>query len=110
MSTSLPLPRQPQRNLRTKANQLPRNMKEFEPHFTIHIRDVYYVGDATEINENCLGVKNPNNNYDPVTWPLVSRGSFALTGNHEMYANGNGYFEVFLPTLGMRDAQGKMLG
>ena len=85
-------------------------MQEFKPHFTIHIGDVYYVGDPPEVNENCLGVRNPHNNYDPVTWPLGRRGSFALNGNHEMYANGNGYFEVFLPKLGIRDAQGKMLG
>jgi len=85
-------------------------MKEFDPHFTIHIGDVYYVGDPPEVNENCLGVKNPNNNYNPVVWPLGRRGSFALNGNHEMYANGGGYFEVFLPTLGMRDTQGNMQG
>jgi hypothetical protein len=93
-----------------EAELVAKQIKTFEPHFTIHIGDVYYVGDAPEVNENCLGVKNPNNNYDPVTWPLASCGSFALNGNHEMYANGNGYFEVLLPTLGMRDAQGKMLG
>jgi Calcineurin-like phosphoesterase len=85
-------------------------MVRFEPHFTIHIGDVYYVGDPQSVNENCLGIKNPNNNYDPVTWPLGSRGSFALNGNHEMYANGNGYFDVLLPRLGQRDASGAMSG
>ena len=78
-------------------------MKEFDPHFTIHIGDIYYVGDPPEVNENCLGVKNPNNNYKPVIWPHGKCGSFALNGNHEMYANGGGYFEVFLPTLGMHN-------
>ena len=78
-------------------------MVKFEPHFTIHIGDVYYVGDPPSVNENCLGIKNPNNNYDPVTWPLGSVGSFALNGNHEMYANGGGYFDVFFsPRLGLR--------
>jgi hypothetical protein len=33
-------------------------------------------------------------------------GSFALNGNHEMYANGGGYFDVFLPRLGLRTAGG----
>src|SRR5258708_24655901 len=26
----------------------------FKPHFTIHLGDVYYVGDVKEINEHCL--------------------------------------------------------
>jgi hypothetical protein len=88
------------------ANQICR----FQPHFTIHLGDVYYVGDPPSINENCLGTKNPNNNYSPVTWPIGSKGSFALNGNHEMYANGIGYFDVFLPELGLRDSAGKMSG
>ena len=85
-------------------------MAKFDPHFTIHLGDVYYVGDRQAINENCLGIKNPANNYDPVTWPIGSRGSFALNGNHEMYANGTGYFDVLLPALGLRDSAGKMQG
>lgn len=85
-------------------------MQRFEPHFTIHLGDVYYVGNPLSVNENCLGVKNPNNNYDPVRWPVGSKGSFALNGNHEMYANGVGYFDVFLPRLGLRDSVGKATG
>jgi calcineurin-like phosphoesterase family protein len=93
-----------------EAESVATRMKEFDPHFTIHIGDVYYVGDPPEVNENCLGVKNPNNNYNPVVWLLGRSGSFALNGNHEMYANGNGYFELFLPRLGIRGAHGKSLG
>jgi hypothetical protein len=85
-------------------------MKEPKPHFTIHIGDVYYVGDPPEVNENCLGVKDPSNNYAPVTWPVGTCGSFALNGNHEMYANGIGYFELFLPRLGVRGANGVLQG
>ncbi len=85
-------------------------IKESIPHFTIHIGDVYYVGDLPEVNENCLGVRDPSNNYDAVTWPVGKLGSFALNGNHEMYANGNGYFELFLPRLGIRDAHGVLQG
>jgi hypothetical protein len=85
-------------------------MIKLKPKFTIHIGDVYYVGDPAEVNENCLGIRNPNNNYDPVTWPTGESGSFALNGNHEMYANGTGYFEVFLPRLGLKDSQGNMSG
>jgi hypothetical protein len=85
-------------------------IRQFNSHFTIHLGDVYYVGDPQSVNENCLGIKNPSNNYDPVQWPLGSKGSFSLNGNHEMYANGIGYFDVLLPRLGLRDATGGMLG
>jgi hypothetical protein len=90
----------------SEAQCVAREIMRFQPHFTIHLGDVYYVGDPPSVNENCLGIKNPNNNYDPVTWPVGSVGSFALNGNHEMYANGGGYFDVFLPRLGLRTAGG----
>lgn len=93
-----------------EAQAVADQMVSFDPHFTIHIGDVYYVGDLPAINENCLGRANPNNNYIPVKWPHGSCGSFALNGNHEMYANGNGYFELFLPTLGLNDAAGQPQG
>lgn len=93
-----------------EAESVANQMIRFQPHFTIHIGDVYYVGDPLSVNENCLGIRNPSNNYNPVTWPLGSLGSFALNGNHEMYANGGGYFDVFLPELGMRGASGNMSG
>jgi len=75
--------------------------REHEPHFTIHLGDVYFIGDAPSIDENCLGIRNPANNYDPVTWPIGRLGSFALNGNHEMYATGEPYFRDFLPRLGI---------
>ena len=93
-----------------EAQCVAHQIKIFNPHYTIHIGDVYYVGDPASINENCLGIKNPNNNYDPVTWPVGIKGSFALNGNHEMYANGVGYFDVFLPRLGIRGPDGQMSG
>jgi len=93
-----------------EAEYVADGMLKFKPHFTLHLGDVYYVGDPPSINENCLGIKNPGNNYDPVTWPVGSQGSFALNGNHEMYANGIGYFDVLLPRLGLRDAKGAMSG
>ena len=92
-----------------EAERVAEQMGKFKPHFTIHIGDVYYVGDPPEVNENCLGIKNPSNNYDPVLWPIGSRGSFAMNGNHEMYANGGGYFDVLLPELGL-SIGGKMTG
>jgi predicted phosphodiesterase len=70
-----------------------------KPDLTIHLGDVYYVGDAPEVAENCLG--KSTNGFAGVTWPAGSQGSFALNGNHEMYANGGPYFTTFLSTLGM---------
>jgi hypothetical protein len=67
------------------------------------------VGDELSVLENCLGVDNPKTQYAPVLWPIGELGSFALNGNHEMYANGRPYFEKFLPRLGLR-TQGGMAG
>src|SRR5258708_12352297 len=68
-----------------EAECVAERIKEFDPHFTIHIGDIYYVGDPQSVNENCLGIKNPNNNYDPVRCPSGSKASFALNGNPTMY-------------------------
>jgi len=93
-----------------EAESVADRIRQLNPHFSIHIGDVYYVGDPQAVNENCLGIKNPANNYDPVTWPIGSKGSFALNGNHEMYANGVGYFDVLLPELGLRNGNGTTSG
>jgi Calcineurin-like phosphoesterase len=75
------------------------------PDFTIHLGDVYYVGDSRELEENCLGGGNHAKKapQDCVRWPLGTRGSFALQGNHEMFADGMAYFDEFLPRLGVGD-------
>jgi Calcineurin-like phosphoesterase len=75
------------------------------PELTIHLGDVYYVGEAAEVEENCLGHNTAM--YRGVTWPKGTKGSFALNGNHEMYSGGHGYFEVLLPTLGIPTSQDK---
>lgn len=84
-----------------EAHAVATRIREFHPHYTIHLGDIYFVGDAIEVRENCLGDAR-GKPIRAVSWPLGSRGSFALNGNHEMYANGQGYFKVFLPRLGMR--------
>ena len=76
-------------------------MEKSEADFTIHLGDVYYVGDANEVRENFLGVKTSP--YTPVKWPTGSKGSFALNGNHEMYADGNGYWKMVLPRMGLKE-------
>jgi len=74
---------------------------KFKPHYSIHLGDVYYVGGPNEVDENFLGIKSSSNDYDPCLWPNGSRGSFALNGNHEMYARGYAYFDRMLPKLGL---------
>jgi len=62
-----------------------------EPHYTIHLGDVYYVGSREFIEENCRGIEQPNG-YDPVTLPTGRLRSFAMNGNHEAYARDGAYF------------------
>jgi len=73
-----------------------------KPQYTVHIGDVYFVGTEDEHTSNVLGVPPPNVT-NGVLWPTGSIGSFGLNGNHEMYSRGYGYFDLFLPKLGIRD-------
>lgn len=84
-----------------EARRVAAAMAATDPHFTIHLGDIYYVGSLAEVNEHVLGIDNPHNDYTPCTWPLGSVGSFALNGNHEMYGLGDAYFELLLPQLGI---------
>jgi hypothetical protein len=80
------------------------SMVSTNPELTIHLGDIYYVGQDNEVKENCLGV---NGAYQGVFWRHGAKGSFALNGNHEMYSGGNPYFNDFLPTLGIPTSQDK---
>jgi len=61
-------------------------MQRFNPDFTIHLGDVYFVGDENEIRENFSGrVHHP---YSPVKWHTGKLGGFALSGNPRMFARG----------------------
>lgn len=81
------------------------------PDLTIHLGDVYYVGSEQEVRENCLGGRGTKLTPEQcVEWPKGKLGSFALSGNHEMYAEGRAYFNVFLPELGMRRPDGTFAG
>jgi len=85
-----------------EAHAVTQHVSSFDPHFTIHLADIYYVGDELAVKENFLGVDDPETPYQPVAWRLGSLGSFALNGNHEMYAKGHAYFKEVLPRLGVR--------
>ena len=84
-----------------EAASVARQMEAFNPHYTIHLGDVYYVGDGSEVAESFLGQKRDGSRYTPVSWPRGSRGSFSLLGNHEMFARGIAYFKRLLPELGL---------
>lgn len=89
-----------------EAETVAENMMKCAPQWTLHLGDVYYMGEIPEINENCLG--EPTKNYKGVTWPKGSLGSLALMGNHEMYSGGQGYFQDFLTKLGMFKSDGSV--
>ncbi len=82
-----------------EADRVAAHIQDLGPDYTIHLGDVYYVGDRSEISKNCLG--QSANGYQGVTWRIGTQGSFALNSNHEMYANGDGYFETLIPRLGI---------
>lgn len=54
---------------------------------TIHLGDVYYVG-----NDDTLYMPNTENSNFLDLWKPGSQGSFTLNSNHEMYPGGSGYF------------------
>ena len=83
-----------------EAQHVTTAMLNKKPDYTVHLGDVYYVGDLPELEENCLGQNK--NGLKGVKWELGSRGSFALNGNHEMYACGTAYFDTFLRKLGQK--------
>ncbi|MCI0330116.1 MAG: metallophosphoesterase [candidate division Zixibacteria bacterium] len=84
---------------RTKTSEeIAKQVGAFDPDYTIHLGDTYYVGTRDEINQNF---------FDVVQWPLGRLGSFALNGNHEMYARGKAYFKNLLPRLGPREEPGE---
>lgn len=85
------------------AQQVADSMVRNNPELTIHLGDVYYVGEASEVDQNCWGTDTAN--YKGVFWRKGSKGSFALNGNHEMFSGGHGYFEEFLPKLGIPTSQ-----
>jgi Calcineurin-like phosphoesterase len=78
-------------------------MKGFDPHHTIHVGDIYYIGSEAEAKSNCLGVA-PDHVQKGVKWPSGSIGSWALAGNHEMYGLDKGYFNTFLPNVGLANS------
>lgn len=77
--------------------QIAQKMADHNPDYTIHMGDTYYVGAPHEIRNNFTNAESP--------WIRGNTGSFALLGNHEMYAQGIAFFDRLLPTLGIKSKQ-----
>lgn len=77
-------------------------MEKHNPDYTIHVGDTYFVGAPPEIYSNFVEDGSP--------WVRGQLGSFAVLGNHEMYARGDAFFECLLPSLGIRDDEGVYRG
>ncbi|WP_221394092.1 metallophosphoesterase [Dyadobacter sp. NIV53] len=63
----------------------------YAPDYTIHMGDVYFVGAPKEVEDNFTA---PH-----ASWYYGASGSLALSGNHEMYSNGNAFFQHLLPAM-----------
>jgi len=63
----------------------------YAPDYTIHMGDIYFVGTPKEVEENFTAPYS--------SWYYGASGSLALSGNHEMYSNGNAYFQHLLPAM-----------
>jgi hypothetical protein len=70
-------------------------MAKHRPDYTVHLGDTYFVGAPPEIEKNFT---SPGS-----AWCRGKIGSFALLGNHEMYAQGIAFFKELLPSLGIRN-------
>ncbi|RAJ99969.1 calcineurin-like phosphoesterase family protein [Larkinella arboricola] len=69
-------------------------IRDYDPDYTIHLGDVYFVGTPEEIATNFT---------DPdASWHFGKHGSLALSGNHEMYSNGTAFFKKLLPAMKIR--------
>ncbi|QRR01915.1 metallophosphoesterase family protein [Dyadobacter sandarakinus] len=63
----------------------------YAPDYTVHMGDIYFVGSPQEVEENFTA---PH-----ASWYYGASGSLALSGNHEMYSNGNAFFKHLLPAM-----------
>ncbi|GAB2790977.1 hypothetical protein GCM10027275_39870 [Rhabdobacter roseus] len=63
----------------------------YAPDYSVHLGDVYFVGTPKEVEENFTA---PH-----ASWYYGASGSLALSGNHEMYSNGDAFFQQLLPAM-----------
>lgn len=66
------------------ARNVMRCIAEHQPDILIHLGDIYYSGTRKEAEKNFLNVVR---DYIPASVPV-----YALAGNHDLYAGGEGYY------------------
>ena len=86
-----------------EASEVAQKILQFSPDYTIHLGDVYYVGDNQEVQENFLGNNVPPDQFTPVNFPPGSVGTLTMLGNHEMYGGGKPYFTEMIGPSGYCD-------
>ncbi len=69
-------------------------MAAFHPDYTIHLGDVYYIGDEVEVDENFLGIQRTG--QTPVQFPRGAVGTLVMPGNHELYGGGRPFYTKVL--------------
>lgn len=89
-----------------EAWKVARAVAKFHPDYTVHLGDVYFVGDEQDVKENFLG--DLHGDFKPVAFPKGAEGTFALIGNHEMYVGGATYFTKMLPYCETGDGQAQL--
>jgi hypothetical protein len=74
-------------------------VSRYAPDYTIHLGDIYFVGTPREVEANFTAPY--------ASWYYGLSGSLALSGNHEMYSNGNAFFQHLLPAMYAMDGEVK---
>lgn len=74
-----------------ESDEVAHLVAKYAPDYSLHLGDVYFVGAPKEIEENFTA---PH-----ASWYYGRSGSLTLSGNHEMYSNGNAFFQHLLPAM-----------
>lgn len=77
-----------------EAARIASNISAFQPDYTVHLGDVYYIGDEVEVDENFLGIQRTG--QIPVQFPRGAVGTLVLPGNHELYGGGRPFYTKVL--------------
>jgi len=71
-----------------------------QPDITMHLGDVYYVGNQEEFDEYFLGDDDWPRGSLRRSEDVTALQSYALNGNHEMYSGGHAYFRSIRESFG----------
>ncbi len=80
-----------------ESDAVAHTVARYVPDYTLHLGDIYFVGTPKEVEENFTA---PH-----ASWYYGKSGSLTLSGNHEMYSNGNAFFNHLLPAMYAMDGQ-----